>query len=272
MVSYARLAELVGDGASAALCVVVATRGSTPRKSGARMVVHDDGSPLGSVEGTIGGGAVEHRVRQEAIAAMREVRPRLVTVELTAELGMCCGGGMTIFVEPLRTQPPCVVLGGGHVGQALAEAASLAGFAVTVADPREELLTDGRYPAGVTLVRGYDDEEWSMLPLGADTFVVVVTHDHGTDQRLVERALRRKPRYLAMVGSQRKAALTRQRLEARGFAPDLIALMRSPAGLDIGAETPGEIALSIVAEMVSVRRHERRDEASQASQQAGSSS
>jgi xanthine dehydrogenase accessory factor len=123
----------------------------------------------------------------------------------------------------------------------------------------------------VALVAGYDDEEWRSLPLGPGAYVVVVTHDHGTDQRLVERALQHDLRYLAMVGSQRKATLTRQRLEARDVAPATIRRLHSPAGLDIGAETPAEIALSIVAEMIAVRRREAISNASHQVVQSGSS-
>lgn len=220
------------------------------------MVVFADGSELGSIEGTIGGGAVEHRLREEALLAIAETRPRMVPLNLTTQLGMCCGGQMTVYVEPLRQRPPCVVLGAGHVGLALAKVAALAGFDVTVADPREELLTRERFGDDVTLVDGYDEEDLDALPFGPDAFVIVVTHDHQTDQRLSEQVLAREVRYAAMVGSRRKALLTRQRCEAKGIAPERIALLRSPAGVDIGAETPEEIALSIVAEMVAVRRRE----------------
>jgi xanthine dehydrogenase accessory factor len=251
-----RLAEIASGREPAAVCTVVDTRGSTPRKAGARMVVFADGSELGRIEGTIGGGAVEHRLRAEALLAIAETRPRMVQLNLTTQLGMCCGGQMSIYVEPLRERPPCVVLGGGHVGLAIARVAHVAGFAVTVADPREELLTPERFGDDVALVLGYDDEDLDRLPFGPDAFVVVVTHDHPTDQRLAEKVLGRRFRYAAMVGSKRKALLTRQRCEAKGIPDERIAQLRSPAGLDIGAETPEEIALSIVAEMVAVRRRE----------------
>lgn len=256
MVSLSRLAEIARGRVPAALCTVTDTRGSTPRKAGAKMVVFADGGDLNTIEGTIGGGAVEHRVRQEALEAIAETRPRTLALNLTTQLGMCCGGQMTIFIEPLRERPPCLVLGAGHVGLALARLSHAAGFDVTVADPRDELLVVERFGDDVALVPGYDDEDLDALPFGPDAFVVVVTHDHPTDQRLAEAVLGREFRYAAMVGSQRKALMMRQRCEAKGIAPERIAAMRSPAGLDIGAETPEEIALSIVAEMVQVRRRE----------------
>jgi xanthine dehydrogenase accessory factor len=260
VLSHHRIAEIARAGRPAALCTVVATRGSTPRKVGAKMVVFADGSDDGLVEGTVGGGAVEHQVRAVALVAIAETRARTVEFNLTTQLGMCCGGHMTLFIEPLRERPPCLIFGAGHVGLALARLAEGAGFDVTVADPREELLTTERFGERAVLVDDYEDEDLDGMPFGPDAFVVVVTHDHQVDQRLTEKVLRRDARYVAMVGSQRKALLTRQRCEAKGLPPERVALLRSPAGLDIGAETPEEIALSIVAEMVQVRRQVSLDE------------
>jgi xanthine dehydrogenase accessory factor len=255
MVSLAALLELSRGREAAALCTVTSTKGSTPRKAGAKMVVVADGTPQGRIEGTIGGGAVEHRVRETALECIRATRPREITFALTTELGMCCGGQMTLFIEPLRARPPLIVLGAGHVGCALATAGDLAGFDVTVCDPRADLCTAERF-SKAALIDGYDDEDLTRAPFGPDAFVVVVTHDHQMDQSLVERCLRRETRYLAMIGSQRKASMMRERCRAKGIADDDIARVFSPAGLDIGAETPEEIALSIVAQMVHVRRRE----------------
>jgi len=249
----ARLLALASAKEPAALCTVTTTKGSTPRKPGAKMVVVSDGTAMGRIEGTIGGGAVEHRVREAALECIRATRPKEITFALTSELGMCCGGQMTIFIEPLRARPPLIVLGAGHVGCALAAAGDLAGFDVTVCDPRAELLTEERFPKA-TRIDGYDDEDLARAPFGPDAFVVVVTHDHQTDQLLVERCLSRESRALSMIGSRRKAEMMRERCRAKGFSDDAIARVRSPAGLDIGAETPEEIALSIVAEMVQTRR------------------
>jgi xanthine dehydrogenase accessory factor len=249
-----RLAAIAAGPAPAAVVTVVATSGSTPRKAGASMVVVADGSEHGHVEGTIGGGAVEHRVRREALEAIALLRPRLIEVALTTQLGMCCGGQMSLYIEPLRLRPPLVVFGAGHVSQALCALASRAGFDVSVADPREDLLTAERLPDAVLLVDDYEREDLDRLPFGPDCFVVVATHDHGTDQKLAELVLARPFRYAALVGSQRKALLTRERCAQKGIAADRIASLVCPAGLDIGAETPEEIALSITAQMVEVRR------------------
>lgn len=254
MFSPARLVEILGGAHPAALCTVTATQGSTPRKAGASMVVLADGSAQGAVEGTIGGGAVEHRVREVALEVIASTQPRTLQVALTKELGMCCGGTMTFFIEALRMKPPCIILGAGHCAQALSAHAARAGFEVTVADPREEQLTAERFPDAAHLVTDYEKPELDGLPFGPDAFVIIATHDHQVDQALVERVIERPARYLALVGSSRKAMLTRERCLNKGVAPELLEKLRCPAGLDLGAETPEEIALSIAAEMVQVRR------------------
>jgi xanthine dehydrogenase accessory factor len=254
MFDLARLADLATGPVPAALCTVVSTSGSTPRKAGASMVVLADGSDAGAIEGTIGGGAVEHEVRRVALEVIATTRPRTVEFSLTTQLGMCCGGTMVVFIEALRMRPPLILLGAGHVGQALCTLASTAGFDVHVADPRDELRTEARFPGATALHLDYASDDLDAMPFGPDAFVVVATHDHRTDQELVERVLARSFRYAALIGSQRKAVLTRERCANKGIADDVIARLRCPAGLDIGAETPEEIALSIVAELVQVRR------------------
>ncbi len=227
------------------------------------MIVIDDGSDRGTIEGTVGGGAVEHLVRKAALEVIAELSPRLLEIPLAQTLGMCCGGTMSIFIEALRTRPPCVLLGAGHVAQALCTLAHQAGFEVTVVDPRDELRTAERFPHAAFLLDDYDhDDSWRALPLDPDAFVVICTHDHTTDQRLAEATLRthavRGLRYIAVVGSARKAVLTRERCRNKGLADDVIANLHCPAGLDIGAETPEEIAVAIVAEMIAVRRNAER--------------
>lgn len=254
-----RLTALVDARTPAAVCTVVQTRGSTPRKAGATMVVVDDGSELGAIEGTVGGGAVEHLVRRAALEVIASLSPRLLEIPLTTTLGMCCGGTMTMFIESLRLRPPLLLFGAGHVGQSLCTLATHAGFDVTVVDPRDELRTPERFPTAVDLRDGYDhDDDLRGLPWSSDTFVVVATHDHATDQRLAEAVLARHAasplRYVAVVGSARKAALTRERCRNKGIDDDIIAALRCPAGIDIAAETPEEIAVAIIAEMVQVRR------------------
>jgi len=244
--TFRRVAEVEASGRPAAVVTVVRTVGSTPREAGARMIVLANGSS----EGTIGGG----RVEQEIIAAAREViasgTSRLLEMKLTQELGMCCGGQMTLFVEALSSAPVLVIYGAGHVGRATARAAQAAGFRVHVVDERPELLSEVRLP-GAALHHDLLDES---IPLGPLTRVLVTTHDHGLDQKLVERVLSRAHGWVGLIGSRRKAEMTRQRLEAKSFAADDIAALRCPVGIAINAETPEEIAVSILGELVAVRR------------------
>lgn len=253
MLSYDRIATVVQENLPAALCIVTETTGSTPRKAGARMLVFANGNEAGHIEGTIGGGTVEHEVRMRAVKAIASSRPEHFKVALTHELGMCCGGRMTIFIEPLRQKTPCIVFGAGHIAQALSHAASLAGFDIHICDPRSELLTADRLPFATALLDSYDFER---LPFGTDAFVVVATHSHQIDQTLVEQILPRSYRYLALVGSKRKAFMTKQRCINKGFTEDDLERLHCPAGINIHAETPEEIAVSILAQMIQVKRVE----------------
>jgi xanthine dehydrogenase accessory factor len=250
MVAYERLAQLVKQRTPAVLVTVVDARGSTPRKAGARMLVMADGT----LEGTVGGGAVEHQARALCVEVLRTRQPRFVEVALGAELGMCCGGTMRLYLEPLLTDTPLVLLGGGHVAQACAQLMVGLGFSVHVADGREGYATPERFPAALQHLDGVEPRDLDALPFGPDAFVLVATHDHQLDQRLVEACLRRPARWLGMVGSQRKALKTRQRCLARGFQLADLERLVCPVGLALGAQTPAEIALSIASEAVAVVR------------------
>ncbi len=239
-------------GRACALCSVVRTSGSTPRKAGAKMVVFADGS---SVD-TIGGGRVEKAVIDEAVALLASASdgPRLLRYHLTRQLAMCCGGEMDIFVEPLRPPLLLVICGGGHVGTALLPVARSLGFGVRMA-----LHDDEPTPAGVgeaELLAGLDVREWK-LPLDGGTFVVVVTRDHAADQKLIEQLLPHPLGYVGLIGAARKIALFRKRLELRSDDPlrfaERWARLHAPIGLAIGAQTPAEIAVAIAAQLVQVR-------------------
>lgn len=244
---HARIAEAEDSGSPAALVTVVAATGSTPRSPGARMLVFEDGS----IAGTIGGGTVEEQAIAAAKKTLDHGRPQVLEYQLTQQLGMCCGGAVTLFVERIGGQARLIVFGAGHVGTALVRMASLAGFAVHVADEREELLNVERLPDARAL---HDDLDDPALPFADHTYVLIVTHDHALDQRLVEKVLKKPHAWLGMIGSRRKAHLMRERLAAKGFDPDAISAVRSPVGLSIAAETAEEIAVSILAELITLRR------------------
>jgi xanthine dehydrogenase accessory factor len=236
-----------------ALCVVVAAKGSTPRKAGAKMIVLA-GARAGDIVGTVGGGAVEHRVRMDAMDAIKERQPRLITVALGQELGMCCGGEMSVYIEPMVEKAQIVIFGAGHIAQALSSLAQRLGFHVVVLDEREELLAHESF-AQAQKIRDTSVFAQNSLTFTNQTFVVVVTHDHQLDQQIIEQMVRLSPRYLALVGSKRKALMTRKRLEAKGFHGE-IEKVHCPAGIDIAAETPEEIAISIMAQIIQVKNGE----------------
>lgn len=253
---FDELVRLRRAGRACALATVVRTAGSTPRKSAARMLVREDGS----VVGTIGGGRLEKEVIDATVALLREgtaARPKLLRYHLTHELAMCCGGEMEVFVEPLVPEPPLVVCGAGHVAHALVPLARQVGFSPIVVDDMDELATRERFPDAQAIVDSFDVRDWAGVPLDDNTYAVIVTRDHAQDQALLEQLVGRPLAYLGMIGSKRKVAMFKQRLAAKGVDPAQLAAVHAPIGLDIGAETPEEIAVAIVAELIQVRAARR---------------
>ena len=237
---------------TAVLATVVQVTGSAPQVPGAKLVVLADGRAAG----TVGGGAFERRVLEEARSALDPASQptRLLTLNLTRDLGMCCGGEMKVFLERVLGPERLVVFGGGHIGKALAEAAARVGFAVTVVDEREEWAAPARFPQAREVVNEEPEVALPELLLDEATFCVVVTHDHKLDQALVKSLLGSRARFVGLVASRTKRNKFVARLRAQGLSEAELGRLRSPLGLALGAITPEEIALSIVAELVAVRR------------------
>jgi xanthine dehydrogenase accessory factor len=234
------------------MATVTETRGFTPRKGGAHMLIAEDGVTVG----TVGGGAIELEVCREAARLLERGGTVQVRRHLTQELGMCCGGAMTVFLEAIEPAPRLFVFGAGYIAKPLAAIASGCGFEVTVVDAREEWARAERFPTSVLCLRS-PEEAVRDLPLAASDYAVVMTHDHAVDQRVIEELLRRPLKFVGMIGSlakQRKFAL---RLKARGFPPETIARMHTPLGASIGAQTPEEIAVSVMSKLIETRRAAR---------------
>lgn len=231
------------------LLTVVESRGFTPQKPGAHMLLAEDGEMVG----TIGGGAIEHQALAEAHALLRTGGSVTVKKHLTADLGMCCGGEMVVYLEVLESMPRLFVFGAGYLARPIAQLAAGVGFAVTVIDARPEWAQPARFPSAS--LRCADPEDFARELVTTDQdYLIVTTHDHALDQRLVQLLLPMPAKFTGMVGSvakQRKFAL---RLRARGFSDDMITRLRTPLGLSLGARTPEEIAVSVLAELISVRR------------------
>jgi xanthine dehydrogenase accessory factor len=242
------ISTLLARGERGALATVVRTGGSAPQVTGARMLIDAHGKSWG----TVGGGRIEEAVREELTRCLRGATARTLHWELTQDLGMCCGGRMEVFVEPIQGSPRLIMFGAGHVAEATARLAVRLDFRVTVVDERAELNTEGRFPA-CTRLDFAPDEALSELALSEHDFLLVVTHDHALDQEILERALRLPHRYIGMIGSERKVRRIFARIaERRGE----LALSRvyAPVGLDLGAIGPEEIAVSVMAELIALRR------------------
>jgi xanthine dehydrogenase accessory factor len=250
MQTLERVAELRRKRKRAALVTVTAASGSTPRKPGSRMIIFADGS----TEGSIGGGQVEHVIRDAAARVLERREPEAFTYRLSVDLDMGCGGTMTFFVEPILTQPPLIVFGCGHVGSALIRAAAPLGFDIVAVDDLVQNANPERLPQATDILNTYALEHLAELPFTEDAFVVIVTREHRFDQQLLELCIDKPVRYLGVIGSPRKARLQRERLAEAGATPEQIERVRCPVGIDIGAETPEEIAIAICAELVSELR------------------
>lgn len=249
------LARWRAEGRRMAMLTVVESRGFTPQKAGTRMLV--DGS--GATAGTIGGGAIEHEALREA-RALLEAGGGAITVrkQLTQDLGMCCGGEMVVYIESLEAPPRLFLFGAGYIARPIAALATGCGFAVTVFDGRDEWANASRFPGASVRAQDPADAARALETTDAD-FAIVVTHDHELDQRIVQELLRKPLKFTGMIGSLGKLAKFRRRLETRGFTAEQVARLRTPLGLPIGAQTPEEIAVSVLAELVAVRRETAPD-------------
>jgi len=217
------------------------------------MLVYEDGQ----IVGTVGGGEVEYRVIVAALEAIKNGRAQRFTAHLTRDLGMCCGGLMEVYIEPLQLRSPFAIFGAGHVALATAPLLRALDFEVTVVDSREELNTPERFP-GCVLHHGDPRDFARDLPEDDAAHWLIVTHDHKLDQDLGEILLPKACAWVGMIGSRAKIAKFFVRYRAAGLDEALFPKLSAPVGLDIGAETPTEIAVAIAAELVRMRRHADR--------------
>jgi len=244
---------LEGRRGRAALATVVGRHGSAPQILGARLLLYEDGETVG----TVGGGAIEAEVLEGCRAALRDGKPRRVDAQLVRDLAMCCGGSMEVLVEVLEPQVRLSIIGAGHVAQALCPVARAAGFSVQVLDDREELLADPAFAEVRTLCYDVDELAAALPDLGDGDYVVITTRDHARDEKALAHLMRRPHRYLGMIGSRRKVYAVLRRIVNREQqlgrrVPDLTRV-RAPIGLALGGRSPGEIAVSVVAELVADR-------------------
>ncbi len=240
-------------GQRGALATIVHTNGSIPSYESSRMLVREDGS----IAGTIGGGCVEADVWAAARDVMAKESPRKMVFQLNNEAsydnGLICGGTLEVFVEPILPQPVAYIFGGGHISMALAKSAGAAGFDIVVIDDREQFANKERFPMAQELFTSYEAAFERIQP-NASSYLVIVTRGHRDDMRVLAWAARTPARYVGMIGSKRKVLSVYQALEKEGYAPEEFSRIYAPMGLEIGALSPEEIAISITAELVAVRR------------------
>jgi xanthine dehydrogenase accessory factor len=245
-------AEAVGE--RAALVTVVATEGSTPQKAGARMLVHADGR----IVGTVGGGCLEAEMTWRAREAIEKGRPKLVSYDLTPEQagedGLVCGGRMQVFIEPIEGTPVLCLFGAGHVAQPLARMAKACGFRVELVDDRVKFANAERFPEADLIVVDSFAAAAEKMTLGANTYAVVVTRGHKGDGEALRAVLGRGLRFVGLLGSRPKVVHIFAALREQGVDAAELAAVHAPLGLEIGAQNPDEIAVSILAEMIAVRR------------------
>jgi xanthine dehydrogenase accessory factor len=241
-------------GERAALVTVISTEGSTPQKAGAKMVVYADGR----IVGTIGGGCVEAEMTWRARQAIDERRSQVASYELTAdqagEDGLICGGRMEVFIEPIEGTPTLCLFGAGHVAQPLARMAKAAGFRVEVTDDRVKFANRDRFPEADRVIVDDVASAAGQMTLGPNTYAVVVTRGHRGDEEALFACLGKGLRFLGLLASRPKFVHIAAALEERGVSTGELATIHSPLGLQLGAVTPEEIAVSVLAEMIAVRR------------------
>ncbi|MEA5110222.1 hypothetical protein SDC9_41223 [bioreactor metagenome] len=243
------LRALKEGGQPGVLCIVTATSGSTPRKAGTRMLVFAGGTS----KGTIGGGAVEHQAVEIALQALDKGVPFTRHFELLDDLSMECGGTMDIYFEPIGVAPRLYIFGAGHVGKALASFTPAFGFRTTVIDDRDGIFSNWDVPDTEFLLGNYTGLV-NEIEYGEHTYIVVVTHKHEYDEQLMVACAPRDYAYLGMIGSKRKVAEIKARaLDKHHLSPEVLGKVDMPVGIPFAAETPAEIAISILARLIDVK-------------------
>jgi xanthine dehydrogenase accessory factor len=251
---FAAVLQALERGEAAALVTIVSTQGSTPQRVGARMLVYADGR----IVGTIGGGCYENDAAGKARESIRSRRAGVAHYDLTDALaganGLICGGRMDVFIEPLDPSPRLLVVGAGHVSQHVAKMAADVGFRVHVLDDREKFANQNRFPSAAEITVAEIAGFLAAADLPPATFVLVVTRGHTHDLAAMRALAGRPLQYVGMIGSRAKVARIFEALAGDGAAAEWLGRVRAPVGLHIGAITPEEIAVSIVAELIAVRR------------------
>ena len=253
---YQELADMAAHGRQGVLATVVQARLSTPREEGSKMIIHPDGR----ITGSVGGGRAEAEVIKAAHEVMSDGRCRTLDLDLAKGLGVC-GGNMTVFLEPILRSVACMVIGAGHVGRAILDLAGQLPLRFTVVDDREEFLTPLQDLGGVETLHADPEGLAAHLSVNPQGAMIIASRSHDLDGRYLQTVLKAEREagvefpFLGVLGSWSKSQRIRQEIAKN--LPDLtdrMARIQMPVGLDIGAETPHEIALSVLGEALGVLR------------------
>ncbi|MFW6070241.1 MAG: XdhC family protein [bacterium] len=247
------LIEAQKNGEPVVLATVTKARGSVPRHAGSKMLIYENGA----ISGTVGGGEMESRVIAEAQEALNEGQPRVLPYSLVdpqrGDPGVC-GGEMEVYLEPYLPPMTVFVIGAGHVGQAVADLAHWLGYQVVVNDDREELATEEAVPNADVYLPGSIEEALAQHKITRNTYVVLLTRNVVIDKEILPRLIDTPAPYIAVMGSRRRWQHTKELLLEDGLTEEQLSRFHSPVGLELNAETPEEIAVSIMAEIIMLRR------------------
>lgn len=250
---FEKMAELRRTGKPAALLIVTKTQGSVPRRAGAKMIVFKDGTTIG----TMGGGDLEKKAIEEAVETIQEGKPRVISFTLDMEKGkldMMCGGQLEVYIEPVLPEEKVIIFGAGHITRSLASLMKGIGFKVTVVDDSSDLLQKDKFPGIEDLILTDMEQFARDLPSDFRTYIVLLSRGFSRDKEILNHLILKDFKYIGMIGSMRKIMTIKEDLRKRGVSEETFLKLKAPIGLDIGGETPEEIAISIAAEIIAVKK------------------
>lgn len=251
---FSEIVRLRKLGQKCALATIVEVNGSIPSYESAKILVREDGSFLG----TIGGGCVEAEVWNAAREVIETEKPRHLNFNLGQDAaydnGLICGGQLNVFIEAIVPQPHAFIFGAGHISKSLAKVSSMAGFGVSVIDNRESFANRDRFPDVEEVLAAEYEDAFAALNINSSSYIIIVTRGHRDDMRVLRWAITTEARYISMIGSRRKVIAVVKEFEKEGVSRESFERIHAPMGLEIGAITPEEIAVSVAAEMIAVRR------------------
>lgn len=246
---HQKIAEAYTAGQPIVVATIISDSGSVPRHTGAKMVIYPDGT----IFGTIGGGEFENRAKQAAVEVFQSGKPRILSMKLVdpakGDAGVC-GGQAEIFLEPVMSEPTILIIGAGHCGKALAELAKWLNFRVVITDDRSDLLTEEILPGMDRLYLLEPEEIGKAVPIDRNTYIAAVSRNVDYDVAMLPGILKTEAAYIGIMGSQRRWLTTVSQLKDQGVKDTEIERITAPLGLEIQAETPQEIAVSIMAQVI----------------------